>query len=261
MSEPTLLAVDIGNTNIVMGVWREGRLTAQWRLDSRQRRTEDELEVFISQLLSLKGVDPASIEQVAVACVAPPVLPPMARFLRRAFGVEPLVIGPGVKTGVVIASDNPREVGADRIANTAGALARFTPPLIVVDFGTAITFDAVTARSEYVGGAIVPGVRLSLNALYHHAAKLPEVALEPPPSVVGKNTVHAMQAGAYFGYAALVDGIVARMKEALGGEVTVIATGGEASAVAGATVSIDHVEETLTLEGIRAIALRNPKTS
>ncbi len=257
MGRPTLLVVDIGNTNIVMGVWEEETLVAQWRLDTRQRRTEDEMEVFVRQLFTLKGIDPSSVEGVAVACVAPPVLPPMLRFLKRAFRVEPLVIGPGVKTGVVIASDNPREVGADRIANTAGALRRFDPPLIVVDFGTAITFDAVNHRAEYVGGAIVPGVRLSLNALYHHAAKLPEVALEPPPSVVGKNTVHAMQSGAYFGYAALVDGIVARMKEELGPKVAVIATGGEASAVAEATRLIDHVEETLTLEGVREIYLKN----
>lgn len=257
MSGATLLVVDIGNTNIVMGVYEGDRLAAQWRLDTRHRRTEDEMEVFVRQLFALKGVDPARVEGVAVACVAPQVLPLMLRYLRGSFAVDPLVIGPGVKTGVVIASDNPREVGADRIANTAGALVRFAPPLIVVDFGTAITFDAVNARSEYIGGAIVPGVRLSLNALHHHAAKLPEVALEPPPSVVGKNTVHAMQAGAYFGYAALVDGIVARMKETLGADVTVIATGGEASAVAGATRLIDHVEETLTLEGIRAIYLKN----
>jgi type III pantothenate kinase len=254
-----LLAVDIGNTNIVMGVYRGSTLVAHWRLTTSQKRTEDELEVFVRSMFAQRDVTMTDISAVALACVAPQTLPPILRFLRRAFDLEPLVIGPGVKTGVVIASENPREVGADRIANVAGALDSHPSPLIVVDFGTAITFDAVSAKSEYLGGAIVPGIRMSLSALYHHAAKLPEVAMERPSSIIGRNTVHAMQAGAYFGYAALVDGIVARMKESLGGEVTVIATGGEAAAIAEAAASIDCVEEWLTLEGIRVIREKNVK--
>ena len=252
-----LFVVDIGNTEIVLGVYENSDLLTKWRLDTKLRRTEDELNVMVSQLFAMSKIDRATVKEAIISCVVPPALPMFINFIRQTFNTEPLVVGPGVKTGVVIAVDNPREVGADRIANAAGALAKYKPPLLIVDFGTAITVDAVSAKSEYLGGAIVPGLRLSLNALHQKAARLPEVEFSEPPSVIGKNTVHAMQSGAFFGYAALVDGIVRRMKPLLSPESAVIATGGEAKIVAQASETIETVEELLTLEGLRSIYEKN----
>ena len=252
-----LLVVDIGNTEIVLGVYEKSDLLAKWRLDTKLRRTEDELNVVIRQLFEMSNIDRSCVKEAIISCVVPPALPMFINFIRQTFNAEPLVVGPGVKTGVVISADNPREVGADRIANAAGALAKYKPPLLIVDFGTAITVDAVSAKSEYLGGAIVPGLRLSLNALHQKAARLPEVEFSEPPSVIGKNTVHAMQSGAFFGYAALVDGIVRRMKPLLSPAPVVIATGGEAKVVAQASETIEIVEELLTLEGLRSIFEKN----
>ncbi|MBI5816540.1 MAG: type III pantothenate kinase [Nitrospinae bacterium] len=252
-----LLAIDIGNTNIVIGVYSGEKLVAHWRMITKGRRTEDEMAVTVGQFFAMGGLSMDMIKDAAISCVVPPILPAITRFCERFIGRDPLVIGPGIKTGVSINVDNPREVGADRIANAAGALVKYVPPLIIVDFGTAITVDAVSAKSEYIGGAIVPGVRLSLNALYHHAAKLPEVEFAEPPSVIGRNTIHSMQSGAFFGYASLVDGIVERMKPQLSPNAKVIATGGEAALVAPASKTIEAVEEHLTLEGLRAIYAKN----
>lgn len=255
--ENNLLVVDIGNTEIVLGVFASEKLLAEWRLDTKLRRTEDELAVVVNQLFAGSGLDREAVTDAIISCVVPPVLPKMINFVRRNFGCDPLIVGPGVKTGVVIKVDNPHEVGADRIVNTAGALASYKPPFLIVDFGTAITIDAVSAKGEYLGGAIVPGMRLSLNALHHNAAKLPEVEFAEPPSVIGKNTVHSMQSGAYFGYAALVDGIVRRMKPLLAPTPKVIATGGEAKDVAKASETIEMVEELLTLNGLLSIFKKN----
>ncbi|VAX23769.1 Pantothenate kinase type III, CoaX-like [hydrothermal vent metagenome] len=253
-----LLVVDIGNTHIVLGVFEGAKLMAHWRIATKQKRTEDELAIIINELFGLKELDIKRVNDMVISCVSPPVLPSFIIFAQNTFSCEPLVIGPGVKTGVSINIDNPREVGADRIANAAGALASHKPPFIIVDFGTAITIDMISADSEYMGGAIVPGVRLSLNALYHHAAKLPEVEFIKPPSVIGRNTVHSMQSGAYYGYASLVDGIVSRMKEHIGPPYPmVIATGGEAGLIAPASETITIVEDNLTLVGLRAIHEKN----
>lgn len=254
-----LLVVDVGNTNIVLGVFDGERLAASWRLDTGLRRTEDELAVTVRQLFEMGGFDLSSVEDAAISCVVPPALPAVVGFCRRVLSIDPLVVAPGIKTGVIIKTEDPREVGADRIVNAAGALAKYAPPLVIVDFGTAITIDAVSEKSEYLGGAIVPGIALSLNALYHHAAKLPEVELARPPSVIGKNTVSSMQSGAYYGFTGLVDGIVNRMKKVLSPEPMVIATGGEAGLIAPASSTIEKVEENLTLEGLRVIHSKNSK--
>ncbi len=253
----TLLVVDVGNTHIVLGVYDGEKLLAHWRLDTRQKRTEDEMAVILNQLFAMRGLSLASIKDVAVSCVAPRIMPMITAFCQSAFGCKPLVVGPGVKTGVVINVDNPKEVGADRIANVAGALTSDKPPMILVDFGTAITIDAVSKKGEYLGGAIIPGVHLSLNALRQKAARLPEITFSEPSGVIGRNTVHSMQSGAFYGYACMVDGMVARMIKELGGASTVIATGGEAKLVAPASSTITRVREHLTLEGLKAIYEKN----
>jgi type III pantothenate kinase len=253
-----LLVVDIGNTNIVLGVYEGDRLLAHFRLDTKNSRTQDEFAVITSQLFILNGLSRKDVRDVVISCVVPPILNTMTRFCAGMFDCDPLIIGPGVKTGVPINIDNPRELGADRIVNAAGALARYSPPLIIVDFGTAITLDAISAKGEYIGGVIAPGMRLSLNALYHHAAKLPEVEIVKPASVIGRNTISCMQSGAYYGFASLVDGIVNRMKPLLSPpNPTVLATGGEARLVAPASTTIEKVEDNLTLEGLRIIYHRN----
>ncbi|MDH4183621.1 MAG: type III pantothenate kinase [Nitrospinota bacterium] len=248
-----LFVADIGNTHIVLGVYRGKQLMAHWRIHTRTPRTGDELAITVSQLFGLAGLMTNSIKHVAVSCVAPQVLPDFIRFCHGLFGCQPMVVGPGVKTGVAVKVEEPREVGADRITNAAGALSLFSPPMIIVDFGTAITIDAITANCEYIGGAIVPGMYMSMMALAANTAKLPKVELLQPPSVIGANTVHAMQSGVFHGFVSLVDGIVKKMKPLLGPNVTVIATGGEAGLVAGASETIEKVEENLTLEGLRVI--------
>lgn len=252
-----MLVVDVGNTNIVLGLYDGDELLAHWRLETKLRRTEDELSVVVTQLFAINGLGISKVSRAVISCVVPQILPIITGFCEKTFRLDPLIIGPGIKTGVSINIDNPREVGADRIANAAGALLKYQPPLIIVDFGTAITIDAVSAKSEYLGGAIVPGMRLSLNALYHNAAKLPEVEFAKPPSVIGRNTIHSMQSGSYYGYASLVDGIVKKMKPLLTPEPKVIATGGEALLVASASETIEAVEEHLTLQGLKAIYYRN----
>jgi len=254
-----LLVIDVGNTQIVLGVYDGESLKAHWRLDTKARRTEDEMAVMVSQLFNLAGIDAQSVKSAIISCVVPPLLPALLNFCRNTFSCDPLVVGPGIKTGVSIRTDDPREVGADRIANTAGGLSIFDPPMILIDFGTAITIDAISKNSEYLGGAIIPGIELSMNALYHKAAKLPKVEIAKPPSIIGANTVHSMQSGAFYGYVCLVDGIVEKMKLVLGAGSKVIATGGEAALVAKSSKTIEHVEENLTLIGLSVIHKKNER--
>lgn len=248
-----LLAIDVGNTNTVLGVFEGAALHRQWRVETSHQRTSDEWGILARQLLSAAGLDPAQVDAIAVSSVVPPLAQALEQMAERYFGRRPLFVGPGVKTGMPILYDDPREVGADRVVNAVAAWQRWKCGLLVVDFGTATTFDAVSPRGEYLGGAICPGITISMEALFRYAARLPRVEFARPPQVVGKNTVHSMQAGLVYGYVALVDGLCARMQEELGFPVKVVATGGLAPLVAGVSRAISEVDEHLTLQGLRIV--------
>ncbi|HSB21235.1 MAG TPA: type III pantothenate kinase [Anaeromyxobacteraceae bacterium] len=248
-----LLCIDVGNTNTVLGVFEGHRLLEQWRVQTSHSRTSDEWGILVRQLLSASGLEPRKVEAIAVSSVVPPLGFALERMAQRWFGVKPLFVGPGVKTGMPILYENPREVGADRVVNAVAAYARWKTGLVVVDFGTATTFDAVSPKGEYLGGAISPGVTISMEALFRNAARLPRVEFARPPQVVGRNTVASIQSGLVYGYVGLVDGICERMATELGFGPKVVATGGLAPLVAGISRCITEVDEHLTLEGLRLI--------
>lgn len=253
-----LLTIDVGNTQTVIGLFeadhdgRRGALVHHWRLGTRSEATADELVLVSLELLSLGGLTTESVGGVAISSTVPPLRRALAEMAGRAFADAPLVVlGPGVRTGLAVRYENPKEVGPDRVANALGALERFSPPLVVVDFGTATTFDAISADGDYLGGAIVPGVEVSLDALAARAAALPRIELEAPRSAIGRSTVESMRAGVVLGYAELTDGLCRRIGAELGGSCTVVATGGLAPLVAPSCREIDAVEPWLTLEGLR----------
>ncbi|AEF93069.1 putative transcriptional acitvator, Baf family [Desulfotomaculum nigrificans CO-1-SRB] len=252
-----LLAIDIGNTNIVFGVFSDKSLVADWRLATDRNRTADEYGVLLKELFNLSGINMKSVEAIVISSVVPPVNALIESMAKKFFHLNPILVGPGIKTGISIKADNPREVGADRIVNAVAAYSLYGGPLIIVDFGTATTFCCVTARGEYLGGAIAPGIGISTEALFSRAAKLPRVELIKPPSVIGKNTVTAMQSGIIYGFAGQVEMLVKRMKEELGEEAKVIATGGLARVMAQEVAVIDKIEPNLTLIGLRIIYERN----
>jgi type III pantothenate kinase len=254
-----LLVVDLGNTNLVIGVYRNDDLVASWRLATARERTADEYGILAKQLVG--DALHQSIEGAIVASVVPPLNSAMAFMVQKYFNVEPMFVEPGVKTGIAIQVDNPLEVGADRIVNCVAAHAEFGGPTVIVDFGTATTFDVVTADAKFVGGVIAPGLTISAEALFARAARLPRVDLRRPDHVIGTNTVVNMQSGIYFGYLGLVDGILARLKREVPDLKHVIATGGLASLFADESEHIERVDPELTMKGLKIIYERNRKRS
>ncbi len=252
-----ILVFDIGNTNIVLGVFKGSSLAADWRLSTNRHATLDEYGIILKELFAISGLEMKSIRAVVISTVVPPLTYTLENMCRKYFNIAPLVVGPGIKTGLAIKLENPREVGADRIVNAVAGVERYGSPLVIVDFGTATTFCAINSKGEYLGGAIAPGINISTEALFARAAKLPRVELVKPGSVIGKNTVASMQAGIFYGFIGQVDGIVGRMKKELGENTKVIATGGLAGLMSLESVTIDRVDPFLTLYGLRLIYERN----
>ncbi|MBF6601147.1 MAG: type III pantothenate kinase [Dehalococcoidia bacterium] len=249
-----LAAFDIGNTNITVGVFDGDKTLATWRLATDIERLADEYAVTILGLLQTAAIATSAIDEAVIASVVPDLIPVFERLLDRYFGIAPVVIGTGTRTGVRILYDNPREVGADRIVDVVAAMHLYgPPPLIIVDFGTATVFDAVNAEGDYLGGALAPGIGIASEALFERAAKLYRVELERPKSAIGKNTVAAIQSGTLFGYVGLIEGMVARFRKELGGSARVIATGGWAELLAKETNVFDVVDQNLTLSGLRLL--------
>lgn len=252
-----LLVIDVGNTNIVFGLFDGAELRHQFRVESVRGRTADEYSVVLHSLLRLHGVDVSRVTAAIVGSVVPQLNEPMVNLVKRTFGHTPLEVEPGIKSGIRILTDNPKELGADRIVNAVAAYDRFKDAVIVVDFGTATTFDCVTARGEYTGGIIAPGMQIAADALFARAAKLPRVEIAKPPKVLGKNTLTSMQSGIVFGYVGLVDGLIDRLFEELGYECPVIATGGLATLIAPLSRTIGECDDQLTLTGLRLLYERN----
>ena len=256
-----LLAIDVGNTNIVLGVFDRHRLTHSWRLATSRQRTADELGLMVSELLDRAGIRPSRIDGVVLASVVPPLTGPLVEMCRGYLHADPLNLEPGVETGMPILYEHPEEVGADRIVNGIAALERYgrarRRPLIVVDFGTATTFDAISSAGEYLGGVICPGIGISADALFQRAARLPRIDVRKPDHVIGRTTVTSMQSGLFFGYVGMVEGLVARLQVELGGGAYCVATGGLAEVISPETQVVDVVDRDLTLHGLRLLWSRN----
>lgn len=252
-----LLVFDVGNSNIVLGAYEKETLLQHWRISTDRQKTGDEYGLLIHSLFQYHAMDTKDISAIIISSVVPPLLVPLYKMCQRYFGIDPLVVGPGIKTGIRLKYENPREIGADRIVNAVGAYEKFGGPLIIIDFGTATTFCAVDDNGDYLGGAIAPGIGISTEALFQRAAKLPRIELMTPKTVICRNTVSSMQSGIIFGFAGQVDAIVARMKEEMQKEAKVVATGGLANLIAKHSKVIDVVDHFLTLDGLYALYKRN----
>ncbi|MBW1886861.1 MAG: type III pantothenate kinase [Deltaproteobacteria bacterium] len=253
-----LFCIDIGNTNIVLGVAKQDKILQHWRVRTEKDVTADELGIFIDNLFRSSEIEMNEITDIIISCVVPPLLNTIDELASRYFNVRPMVVGPGLKTGMPIKYDNPKEVGADRIVNAVAAYEKYHTGLVIVDFGTATTFDCVSDEGAYIGGAIAPGVTISSEALFQKASKLPRIEIfAKPKNVITKDTISGMNAGIIYGYAGLVDGIVKRMKKEMRQKTTVVATGGLAPLIFEESETIEHVEEFLTLEGLIILFKRN----
>lgn len=252
-----LLAIDVGNTNTVFALYRERELVGQWRLSTNRERTAEEYAAALIQLMALKGHSHQEVSAVLISSVVPQAVIPLRWMVRDFFPCRAFVVGEDIDIPIRIKLNNPREVGADRVVNAVAATKRYSPPLIIVDFGTATTFDVVDDEGAYCGGAIAPGINLSIEALHRAAAKLPRIALEAPENVIGRSTVGAMQSGIFWGYVGLIEGLVARIKDEYGKQMTVLATGGLAPLFVKRCPALQHLDRDLTMAGLLEIYERN----
>ncbi len=254
-----ILVIDVGNTNTVIGIFQQDTLVAHWRLATNPMLSQDELGLNLFTLMEIKKIPIDSIDASVISSVVPTITQTFQGMIRNYFHLEPIVIGPGVKTGINIKYDNPKEVGSDRIVNAIAAYRIYGGPCIVVDFGTATTFDALNEQGHYLGGCICPGLKISSEALFARASKLPKVDLVKPAKIIGKNTEQSMQAGIVYGYIGQVDYIVRRMKKELGGKATVVATGDYAALICNDVPSVDHINPDLTFIGLKLLYELNQK--
>lgn len=252
-----LLVFDIGNTNIVMGAYEGKKLCYHWRISTDRQKTGDEYGMLINELFKFQNIEMTDIEDIIISSVVPPLVIPISKMCERYFNIKPLIVGPGIKTGIKISYENPRSLGADRIVNVVGAFEKFGGPLIVIDIGTATTFDVVNEKGDFLGGVIAPGISMSADALFQKAASLPRIELVTPKSIICHNTVSNMQAGIIFGAVGQINEIVKRIKIEYGGDMKVIATGGLAQMIAKETSLIDKTDHFLTLTGLRVLYERN----